>query len=87
LAIWFHGLWMAFWGAAFIRLPGKAKAVGVLMIAFSVFYSVYYLLLRLGDAVLAELAHSSGHVAMLISHWLLGMLLLEAARGPKSSPN
>ena len=87
LAIWFHGLWMAFWGAAFIRLPGKAKAVGVLMIAFAVFYSVYYLLLRLGDAVLAELAHSSGHVAMLISHWLLGMLLLEAARAPKSSPN
>ena len=82
LAIWFHGIWMGFWGAAFIRLPGKAKVTGVLMLLFALLYSIYYVLFRLGDAALAELAHSSGHVAMLISHWLLGMLLLEASKVP-----
>jgi hypothetical protein len=80
LAIWFHGLWMGFWGAAFVRLPGKARVIGVLMLLFAGFYLVYYLLLRLGDSALAELAHSSGHVALLISHWLLGMVFIEASK-------
>ncbi len=82
LAIWFHGIWMGLWGAAFIRLPGKAKITGALMLLFAALYSVYYLLLRLGETALAETAHSSGHVALLISHWLLGMLLLEASKVP-----
>ena len=80
LAIWFHGLWMGFWGAAFIRHPGKSKITGALMLLFALFYSIYYLLLRLGNSTLAEGAHSSGQVALLVSHWLLGMLLLEASR-------
>lgn len=83
LAIWFHGLWMGFWGAAFIRLPGKSKVTGALMLLFALFYSIYYLLLRLDSSTLAEAAHSSGHVALLVSHWLLGMLLLEASKLPE----
>jgi hypothetical protein len=79
LAIWFHGLWMGLWGAALIRHSGKAKVAGALMLLFAFLYSIFYLLLRLGSP-LAELAHSGGSVALLISHWLLGMLLLEASK-------
>ena len=71
---------MGFWGAAFIRLPGKAKVIGALMLFFAGLYSVYYVLLRLGDPALAELAHSAGYIPLIISHWLLGMLLLEASK-------
>ncbi len=80
LAIWFHGLWMGFWGAAFIRLPGKARVAGALMLLFALLYSIDYLLLRLGDAALEKVVHSLGHVALLISHWLLGMLLVQASK-------
>ena len=80
LAIWFHGLWLGIWGVAFARLRGKGRVIGWLLLLFAVFYSVYYLLLRLGHAALAEMAHSAGHVALLVSHWLLGMLFLEASR-------
>ena len=80
LAIWFHALWMAFWGAAFVRLPGKAKVTGALMLLFTGLYSISYLMHRLGDAALANLAHDLGHVPLLISHWLLGSLLLKASK-------
>jgi len=80
LAIWFHGLWLGLWGAAFVRLHGREKLVGWLLLLFALFYSIYYLLLRLGHPALAEMAHSAGHLALLVSHWLLGMLLLQASR-------
>ncbi len=80
LAIWFHGLWMALWGTALVRLPGKSRASGALMLLFAVFYSFYYLLLRLGEPELGEMAHSAGHVAMVLSHVLFGLLLMEASK-------
>ncbi|HSM17698.1 MAG TPA: hypothetical protein VK845_11985 [Gemmatimonadales bacterium] len=82
LAIWFHGLWLAFWGAAFVQMSGRARLVGGLMLAFAASYSVYYLLLRLGYPSEAEWAHTTGHVFMVISHWLLGLMMLKASRHP-----
>ncbi len=82
LAIWFHGLWMALWGTALVKMPGKARASGAVMLVFALFYSIYYLLLRLGEPALGEMAHSAGHVAMVISHVLLALLLIEASKSP-----
>lgn len=82
LAIWFHGLWMALWGTALVKMPGKARASGAVMLVFALFYSLYYLLLRLGEPALGEMAHSAGHVAMVISHVLLALLLIEASKSP-----
>ena len=80
LAIWFHGLWFGFWGAAFIRMTGRARVVGGLMLAFAAFYLVFYVLLRISYAAQAEWAHSAGHICMVISNWLLGLMMLKASR-------
>ena len=55
---------------------------GAVMLVFALFYSIYYLLLRLGEPALGEMAHSAGHVAMVISHVLLALLLIEASKSP-----
>ena len=83
LAIWFHGIWITCWGLVLVRLEGRASLTGWIMIAFGASYAVYYLLLRLGSGQ-AEVAHTTGHVALIVSHWLLGLMLLDPSRARAS---
>ena len=80
LAIWFHGLWMTFWGFAFFGLSGRKKITGGLMLTFAAFYIIYYVLIRVGNSELADIVHFAGHVPLFISHWLLGIVLLESSK-------
>ena len=79
LAIWFHGIWITCWGLVLLKLEGRARLTGWLMVAFGASYAIYYLLLRLGSSQ-AEIAHTTGHVALITSHSLLGLILLDSSR-------
>ena len=79
LAIWFHGLWLGVWGLGFLKLRGRTRLIGVLLLSFSGIYATYYGLLRVGNLVAAELTHLVGHSALVVSHLLLGMVLVAAA--------
>lgn len=81
MVLWFIGIWMAFWGAGFVRLSGRGKAVGVLMVLVTGFNSVDYLLARLGQTDLfVDLWHLAGQITLMSAFTMLGLLLLEAAR-------
>lgn len=85
LAAWFHGLWLFFWGLGFVRNSGMERTIGAFLLAFSFLYLLYYLLIRVGNTMYAELTHSAGHVAMIVSHLLLGMVLINASKSAGNS--
>jgi len=79
--IWFVGLWCAFWGAGFVRIPGKGRAVGVSMILVAGFNAVDYLLFRVGESgILVEMWHLGGQICLLSAFSLLGLLMLDASK-------
>jgi hypothetical protein len=81
MVLWFIGLWMAFWGAGFVRLQGSAKTVGVLMILKPGFNLVDYLLARLGMiGRFADFWHLGSQIMLMTIFTMLGFLLLAAAR-------
>ena len=80
LAIWFHALWLSFWGAVLLRREGREKTIGIMFFAFAGCYAVYYALLRLGLPEEGECAHTTGHFALVISHWMLAGVLLGASK-------
>jgi hypothetical protein len=81
MVLWFIGLWMAFWGAGFVRLQGMAKVAGVLMILKPGFNLVDYLLARLGMiSRFADFWHLGSQIMLLSIFTMLGLLLLTEAR-------
>ena len=80
LAIWFHALWLTFWGAVLARREGREKTIGIMFFAFAGCYAVYYTLVRLGLPEEGEWAHTAGHVALVLSHWMLAGVLLGASK-------
>jgi len=80
LAIWFHALWLTFWGAVLARRDGREKTIGRMFFAFAGCYAVYYMLVRLGLPEEGEWAHSAGHIALILSHWMLAGVLLGASK-------
>ena len=80
LAIWFHALWLAFWGAVLVRRLGREKIIGIMFFAFVGCYAVYYALVRLGLPEQGGWAHTAGHVALVSSHWMLAGVLLGASK-------
>ena len=43
-------------------------------------YAVYYMLVRLGMPDEGEWAHTAGHIALILSHWMLVGVLLAASK-------
>jgi len=80
LAIWFHGLWFFFWGLGFIKIDGKERIVGCLLLTFVAFYIVFYINLRMGNVFVGELCHMAGHIMMLSSYVVLAPLLMKASK-------
>ena len=81
MVLWFMGLWEALWGAGFIRLSGRAKAVGVPLLLGAGFNGVDYLLARLGVAgAFVDYWHLGSQMMLLAAFTMLGLLLLRVAR-------
>jgi len=80
LAIWFHALWLTFWGAVLARRDGREKTIGRMFFVFAGCYAVYYMLVRLGLPDEGEWAHTAGHIALILSHWMLAGVLLAASK-------
>jgi hypothetical protein len=81
MVLWFIGLWLALWGAALVRLGGRAKTAGVLMLLLAGFNAVDYLLARLGQAGrIVDLWHLGGQIILLSAFTMLGLVLLAAWR-------
>jgi len=75
LAIWFWALFPFFWGLAFIKLGGNNKTIGYLFLATTVFASLYYIFLRIGSIWTADFTHLLGHIAWIVSHFFLALVL------------
>ena len=56
------------------------KIIGIMFFVFVGCYAVYYALLRLGLPEQGEWAHTTGHVALVSSHWMLAGVLLGASK-------
>ena len=87
LAIWFHALWLTFWGAVLVCREGREKTIGILFFAFAGCYAVYYMLVRLGLPEEGEWAHTAGHIALILSHWMLAGVLLGASKEQGERPD
>ena len=80
LVLWLIAIWLAFWGAGFVRLPGKAKLAGTFMLLVAPGHMVDYTLARLGHVgIAADLWHLGSQVMLLSSFVFLGLLLLDAS--------
>ena len=80
LAIWFHALWLTFWGAVLARREGRQKTIGIMFFAFAGCYAVYYALVRLGLPEEGEWAHTAGHFALVLALQMLAGVLLGASK-------
>jgi len=81
MVLWLIAIWMSFWGAGFVRIPGKGKLAGTFMLLVGPFHLVDYVLARLGHTGLfIDLWHLGGQISLLSSFGLLGLLLIETSK-------
>jgi len=79
-AIWFWALFPFLWGMAFVKLEGKNKIVGILFLVVAFLAVLYYAFLRAGNIWIAEFTHLLGHIAFIVSHFFLAMVLIAASK-------
>lgn len=81
MVLWFIGIWYAFWGAAFLRLGGRGRFIGVAMALTAIFHFGDYLLYRLGVTEMSlQIWHIGSTGFNMIAYVLLGLLLLQESK-------